>query len=58
MTGRKYYELKIRSYSTVNGVYMPDSITESIFAKKNRIDSEFRYSNIKVNAVIQDSQFK
>jgi hypothetical protein len=58
MTGKKYYELKTHSYSTINGVDVPDSITESIFAKKNRVDSEFRYSNTKVNTTITDNQLK
>jgi hypothetical protein len=53
-----YSEIKIPSYSTINGVDIPDKITERIIAKKNKIESDFRYSNVKVNTTIQDSVFK
>lgn len=58
MTGKKYYEIKIPSYSTINGVDVPDRITEKVTAKNNKIETEHRYSNVKVNTTIQDSAFK
>jgi outer membrane lipoprotein-sorting protein len=57
-TGRKYYEIKVADYATINGLDVPSRIKENVFTSRNKIETDFNYGNIALNTDIPDSSFK
>ncbi len=55
--GKKYYHIIVDKYIKVKNLYFPAQITEKLIAEKNEITNTIKYTDIKLNKPIPDSEF-